>query len=77
MPGIGVPPNIERFKSRRMVEAFRLGIVPYDCVSDFIFGRAEEIQILTDWLDQPDSNAMLTVGEYGTGKTHLLHYAYV
>jgi len=65
----------ERFKHRRIIEAYRLGIVPYDCVDEFTFGRDEETQLLMDWLDDPDKSTMLVVGEYGTGKTHLLHYA--
>ena len=73
-----VPPAVsdERFKSRRMIEAFRLGTVPYDCVREFTFGRDRETQSLMDWLDEPEENGLLVVGEYGTGKTHLLHYAY-
>ncbi|MEP9410648.1 MAG: DUF2791 family P-loop domain-containing protein [Candidatus Brocadia sp.] len=64
------------FKSRRMIEAFRLGIVPYDCVEDFTFGRQEESKELMNWLNSNNENVLLLVGEYGTGKTHLLHYAY-
>lgn len=66
----------ECFKSRRMIEAFRLGIVPYDCVEEFTFGRDEETQNLMDWLDESDESTMLVVGEYGTGKSHLLHHTY-
>ena len=59
-----------------MIEAFRLGIVPHDCVSDFIFGRAEEIRHFTDWLHSPDSSSLVVAGEYGSGKTHFLHHIY-
>ncbi len=59
-----------------MIEAFRLGIVPYDCVQEFIFGRSGEAQSFMDWLGQSDSSTMLAVGEYGAGKTHFLHDAY-
>lgn len=69
-------PINEAFKSRRMIEAFRLGIVPYDCVEDFTFGRQEESKELMNWLNINNENVLLLVGEYGTGKTHLLHYAY-
>ena len=59
-----------------MIEAFRLGIVPHDCVSDFIFGRTAEIGHFTNWLHSPDSSSLVVAGEYGSGKTHLLHYIY-
>lgn len=74
-PRFSPPPELnEHFKSRRMIEAFRLGIVPYDCVEDFTFGRDKEIKYIVEWLSS-DEGAMLVVGEYGSGKTHLLHYA--
>lgn len=64
------------FNCRRMIEAFRLGIVPHDCVADFTFGRQNETKQLIHWLNNVDDSTLLLVGEYGTGKTHLLHYAY-
>lgn len=69
------PVSDAHLKSRRMLEAFRLGIVPYDCVDAFTFGREKEIEILENWLKFDDS-IMLFVGQYGTGKSHLLNYAY-
>ena len=76
-PPVPPPPvfSDERLKSRRMIEAFRLGIVPYDCVEEFTFGRDKETKEIMDWLNSPDEGTSLLVGEYGTGKTHLLHYA--
>lgn len=70
------PPTDEAFKSRRIVEAFRLGIVPHDCVDEFTFGRQDEIELLMDWLNSQEEATLLLVGEYGSGKTHLLNYAY-
>ena len=74
-----VPPlpvfSDERLRFRRMIEAFRLGIVPYDCVEEFTFGRDKETKEIMDWLNSHDEGTFLIVGEYGTGKTHLLHYA--
>lgn len=70
------PSTPQSFKSRRMIEAFRCGIVPHDCVDDFTFGREREIQKLMNWLMDPEESTLLLVGEYGTGKTHLLNYAY-
>ncbi len=74
--GLSTPPINEAFRSRRMIEAFRLGIVPYDCVEDFTFGRQEESKELMNWLNSPEENVLLLVGEYGTGKTHLQHHIY-
>ena len=66
----------EQFKARRMVEAFRLGIVPHDCVEEFTFGRAEELKRLRDWFSDTDESTLLVIGEYGSGKTHLLRFVY-
>lgn len=63
-----------RLKYRRMVEAFKLGIVPDQAVREFTFGRSPEISFTNDWLEDPDRNVLLLVGEYGSGKTHLLEY---
>jgi len=59
-----------------MIEAFRLGIVPHDCINEFTFGRNSETKELLSWLDSPAASTLLLIGEYGTGKSHLLHYAY-
>ncbi len=64
------------FRSRKMIEAFRLGIVPYDCVENFIFGRKKEVDYLSEWLHHPEYSTMLVAGEYGSGKTHILDYAF-
>lgn len=65
----------EDFKARRMVEAFRLGIVPWDCVGDFFFGREQESEFFMDWLHNNRESSLLLVGMYGAGKTHFLQYA--
>lgn len=65
----------ERLKKRRMIEAFRMGIVPYDCVTDFTFGRHQETETIMNWLNSSDDGSLFVIGEYGTGKTHLVHYA--
>jgi len=76
VPSLPTLPPDEAFKSRRMVEAFRLGIVPYDSIEEFTFGREKEIEQLLSWLHSSQESTLLIVGEYGTGKTHLLNYAY-
>ncbi|MGC9078472.1 MAG: BREX system ATP-binding domain-containing protein [Candidatus Kapaibacteriota bacterium] len=65
----------EKFTARRMIESFRLGIVPFDCVGEFTFGREKEMQRIEKWLNALESNTLFLVGEYGTGKTHLIQYA--
>ena len=66
----------EKFKSRQMIEAFRLGIVPRDYVNSFTFGRDKEIQEICGWLKNTIEGSFIIVGNYGTGKTHLLNYIY-
>ncbi len=68
------PSEDPKFKSRRMIEAFRLGIVPYDCVEELTFGRDEETKRIDEWLENSEESTLLIIGEYGKGKTHLLHY---
>ena len=62
------------FDARRMIEAFRLGIVPHELVDTFTFGRGREIKAIGDWFASRDP-ALLLLGEYGVGKTHLLQHA--
>jgi len=50
--------------------------VLYDYVEDFIFGRKIEVDYLSEWLRNPEYSTMLVVGEYGSGKTHILDYAF-
>jgi P-loop Domain of unknown function (DUF2791) len=64
----------ERLKPRRMIEAFRYGIVPEDCVRDYTFGREKEIERVAQWLNDPEESGLLVVGQYGSGKTHFLNY---
>ncbi len=59
---------------RRMVEAFKLGIVPDQAVREFTFGRDDEVGFIREWLADPDRPLLLLIGEYGSGKTHLLEY---
>lgn len=64
-------------KSRRMIEAFRLGIVPKFAVKDFTFGRETEIAKFTHLKNEYYNHrgqAILLEGEYGSGKTHFMDY---
>jgi hypothetical protein len=67
-----VPMSADSFRARTMVEAFRMGIVPYDCVSDFTFGRDEELADISHWLERQRRGTLVLLGDYGTGKTHLI-----
>jgi len=67
--------EIDRVSACRMIEAFRLGIVPHQDVELFTFGRDQELRILgaaLDGLARSGGNVYMIEGEYGTGKTHLL-----
>ncbi|MEO0075190.1 MAG: BREX system ATP-binding domain-containing protein [candidate division WOR-3 bacterium] len=66
-----------KLKAHRMIEAFRLGIVPTQDVSDFTFGRERETNIIANALtslSEGKGGSMIIEGEYGTGKSHLLEY---
>lgn len=66
----------EQFKARQMIEAFRLGIVPHEHVEEFTFGRDKEIEHIKKWLNRQNEGSQIVIGNYGTGKTHLLEYIY-
>jgi len=73
------PTKPGNFKSRRMLEAFKVGIVPYHDVEQFTFGREKELKrINADFNDfKTNKGGILIIeGEYGSGKTHLLDYVY-
>jgi len=69
--------ELDRISSRRLLEAFRLGIVPHQDVEYFTFGRNYEIkqfQIALDALKEGKGGVMVIEGEYGSGKSHLAEY---
>lgn len=71
--------KIDQISARRMIEAFRLGIVPRRDIEDFTFGREDEISQCKKEMDRLKNgygNCLLIEGEYGSGKTHLLEYLY-
>jgi hypothetical protein len=69
--------TLNQISSKRLLEAFRLGVVPHQDIEFFTFGRAYEIseikQCLTD-LKRGRGGVYLIEGVYGSGKTHLLEY---
>jgi hypothetical protein len=69
--------EIDTIQARRMLEAFRLGIVPHQDVESFTFGRDKPIAVLDAALANLASgqgDVFMVEGDYGTGKTHLLEY---
>lgn len=70
---------VDRIQACRMIEAFRLGIVPHQDVEAFTFGREKEVEAIDSALmklNQGRGDVYLVEGEYGTGKTHLLEYVH-
>ncbi len=69
--------EIDQIAGRRMVEAFRMGVVPHQDVERFTFGRQAEIRVVEQTLadlEQGAGGACLIEGDYGAGKSHLLEY---
>lgn len=74
---IGLSPTV--YTARKMIEAFKLGIVPHDEVRNFTFGRDKEIEKFEEGFrrfEKTGSSVMTIEGEYGAGKTHFLDYMY-
>lgn len=60
--------------ARRAIEAFRFGIVPMLNVEEFTVGRDNEVNKIKNFLNDPKQSVLLVIGNYGTGKTHLMQY---
>jgi hypothetical protein len=60
---------------RSIIEALRMGIVPHRHVDRFTLGRESEVEELRNW-SRSENGTMVLVGEYGSGKTHLIDYTY-
>jgi hypothetical protein len=81
LPGAAEPglEGIDRVQARRMLEAFRLGIVPHQDVESFTFGREQPIEVADaalSALGRGAGDVFMFEGEYGTGKTHMLEYVH-
>lgn len=68
------PEPEEQLRRKKMLEAFRLGIVPGFAVLDITIGRDKEKKAINDWLKQ-DQGSLMVVAQYGEGKTHMIRYA--
>ncbi|MGQ9664702.1 MAG: BREX system ATP-binding domain-containing protein [bacterium] len=69
--------ELDRISSRKIIEALRMGVVPYQGIEHFTFGRAYEIDLFQKSLDNLKrgmGGVFLIEGEYGSGKTHLAEY---
>lgn len=65
--------------SRRIIEAFRLGIVPHFAIEEFTFGREDETYRFEEGLNELEASggsALAVEGAYGAGKSHFLDYVY-
>jgi hypothetical protein len=74
------PIKTGEFNARRIIEALRVGIVPYFALEEFTFGREEEIKEIDAYTKQVEKKggaALIIEGEYGSGKTHLFDYLYL
>jgi hypothetical protein len=70
--------QLDQISSKRLLEAFRLGVVPHQDIEQFTFGRAYEINEMEQKLEalrRGSGDVYLIEGAYGSGKTHLLEYA--
>ncbi len=69
--------KLDQISSKRLLEAFRLGVVPHQDIEHFTFGRAYEIGEIVHALKElrkGKGGVILVEGAYGSGKTHLLEY---
>jgi len=67
---------VEKFKAVDVIEALRMGIVPYGQVEEFTVGRENELSKVKAWLNSSQNGTLQVIGEYGTGKTHFLNCIY-
>lgn len=71
------PVEIDQVAAKRLLEAFRLGVVPHQDIELFTFGRQLEINEFNGKLDalrKGVGDSLVVEGAYGSGKTHLLEY---
>src|SRR3712207_1493887 len=61
-------------EAQRVIESLRKGIPPDGYVRHFTVGRQSEIEDLSDRLRRGQPGALLLKANYGSGKTHLLHF---
>jgi len=65
--------NSDILANKKIIEAFRLGIVPGFAIQDITVGREKEIKKVEKWLSK-DSESLMMIGQYGQGKSHIIRY---
>jgi len=65
--------NSKNSEKKKIIEAFRLGIVPGFVVQNITVGRKKEIKKVEEWLEK-DSESLMIIGQYGQGKSHIIRY---
>jgi len=71
-----LPLSEEALNARKMIEAFRMGVVPYFKIEKFTFGREKELQKIFHNFENNKGGVIIIEGVYGSGKTHILDYIY-
>ncbi|HEX7320248.1 MAG TPA: BREX system ATP-binding domain-containing protein [bacterium] len=69
--------QLDEISSKRILEAFRMGVVPHQDIEYFTFGRDIELRTLQRHLDdlkQGQGDLCMIEGVYGAGKSHLLEF---
>jgi len=67
----------ETYSAKKMIEAFRLGVVPYEEIDNFTFNREKETKQVFKALNEVSKKGgviRVVKGEYGTGKSHFLEF---
>ncbi len=69
--------ELDQISAKRLLESFRLGVVPHQDIELFTFGRQLEINEFNNALKllaRGKGTSLVVEGSYGSGKTHLLEY---
>jgi P-loop Domain of unknown function (DUF2791) len=71
-----IPADVSESQALHAIEALRLGVVPRHLIEAYTVGRSREMQQVRQDLDDTAEHGAfrLVLGDYGTGKTHLLEW---
>lgn len=65
--------SVKLAEKRQVLEALRLGVVPMRGLMAYTVGRDREIETFRSMIEDPGcGRAVAVLGDYGTGKTHML-----
>lgn len=62
----------EKFLDMLVLEALRIGVSPKEQIEEFTHGRKKECDQVKKFLQDEEKGSMFIVGEYGSGKSHLI-----